>query len=370
MYNTIHRYTADSKATMLLLLLHPIRQALESIVPPYYKRIIDASSQLIPPESSSPLPPLSMLAMLEQLIMSFLRRIMPMQALTLLYDEYTPREVVSLLIHSIKRGIVESSSYIKDLKSSAELQFYMAILVVIVLFLIVLPICEALLFGNNSTNTDEQQQQLEDDIKSYYHHVETNSLHKRHHLFDEQAYYWDDDNDEVELNDLALILSHSSSNSSFSRGGSVGSSSGNSHGSTMETIEESCGEEDDGSDDNDDNEEEADHEILFKGSSTSSFTDSCPDLNETTDDYDEEEFNNNNNNDNEFNNSTINGSNDDSFISSPMRKKLSRKLLSSNKIFKIASSTNLGSPTNIRLNSKNLSTLFNFATLRSGNKVA
>jgi len=226
--------------------------------------------------------------------MSPLRRIMPTTALTLLYDEYTPHEIVSLLIHSIKLSIVEST-YITD-KSSAEVLFYLAIVLAILLFLIVIPICEALLFGTDST-IDEQQ--LVDDIKSYYLHVDTNNksrmIEHRHTLFDDQEYYWDDDDDddEVEVNDLALTLSRSSSNTSFSRSGSVGSGSANSHGSsTMETIEES-GEEDA----NDDDDEEDQELLLVKGgsSSNSSFTeDSCPDLNETTEDYDdeEEEFNN------------------------------------------------------------------------------
>jgi hypothetical protein len=275
------------------MLMHPIRQALESIVPPF-ERIINESPQILSQESSSSLPTSLLMAMLLDQLMSPLRRIMPMTALTLLYDEYTPHEIVSLLIHSIKLSIVEST-YITD-KSSAEVLFYLAIVLAILLFLIVIPICEALLFGTDST-IDEQQ--LVDDIKSYYLHVDTNNksrmIERRHTLFDDQEYYWDDDDDddEVEVNDLALTLSRSSSNTSFSRSGSVGSGSANSHGSsTMETIEES-GEEDA----NDDDDEEDQELLLVKGgsSSNSSFTeDSCPDLNETTEDYDdeEEEFNN------------------------------------------------------------------------------
>ena len=272
------------------MLMHPIRQALESIVPPF-ERIINESPQLLSQESSSSLPTSLLMAMLLDQLMSPLRKIMPMTALTLLYDEYTPHEIVSLLIHSIKLSIVEST-YITD-KSSAEVLFYLAIVLAILLFLIVIPICEALLFGTDST-IDEQQ--LVDDIKSYYLHVDTNNksrmIEHRHNLFDDQEYYWDDDDDddEVEVNDLALTLSRSSSNTSFSRSGSVGSGSAKSHGSsTMETIEES-GEEDA----NDDDDEE-DQELLGGSSSNSSFTeDSCPDLNETTEDYDdeEEEFNN------------------------------------------------------------------------------
>jgi hypothetical protein len=280
-----------------MLLMHPIRQALESIVPPF-ERIINESPQLLSQESStsSSLPTTLLMAMLLDQLMSPLRRIMPVTALTLLYEEYSPYEIVSLLLHSTKLSIIEST-YIKD-KSSAEVLFYIAILLAILLFLIVIPICEAVLFGTDST-IDEQQ--LEHDIKSYYQHgVDYNTsnnsrLIERSHttLFDDQEYYWDneDDDDEVELNDLALTLSRSSSNTSFSRGGSVGSgSSANSHGSsTMETIEES-GEEDD-------NDVDEDQEVLLvKGgsSSTSSCTDeSCPDLNETMDDYDDEVFNNN-----------------------------------------------------------------------------
>jgi hypothetical protein len=281
------------------MLMHPIRQALESIVPPF-ERIINESPQLLSQESSSSsssLPPTLLMAMLLDQLMSPLRRIMPVTALTLLYEEYSPHEIVSLLIHSTKLSIIEST-YIKD-KSSAEVLFYIAILLAILLFLIVIPICEVLVFGTNST-IDEQQ--LEDDIKSYYQHdvdYNTNNnsrLIERSYttLFDDQEYYWgDDDDDKVELNDLALTLSRSSSNTSFSRGGSVGSgSSANSHGSsTMETIDES-GEEDD-------NDVDEDQEVLLvKGgsSSTSSCTDdSCPDLNETMDDYDDEDevFNNN-----------------------------------------------------------------------------
>ena len=234
---------------------------------------------------------------------------MPVTALTLLYEEYSPYEIVSLLLHSTKLSIIEST-YIKD-KSSAEVLFYIAILLAILLFLIVIPICEVLLFGTDST-IDEQQ--LEHDIKSYYQHsvdYNTNNnsrlIERSDTLFDDQEYYWDgnddddddDDDDKVELNDLALTLSRSSSNTSFSRGGSVGSgSSANSHGSsTMETIEES-GEED-ANDDEDDNDVNEDQEVLLvKGgsSSTSSCTDdSCPDLNETMDDYDDEDevFNSN-----------------------------------------------------------------------------
>lgn len=285
-------------------LMHPIRQALKSIVPPF-ERIINESPQLLSQKSSSSLPTTLLMAMLLDQLMSPLRRIMPMTALTLLYDEYSPHEITSLLIHSIKLSIVEST-YIKD-KSSAEVLFYIAILLAILLFLIVIPICEALLFGTDST-IDERQ--LEDDITSYYQHVNTNNsclIERRSHtLFDEQEYYWDvdddDDDDEVEVNNLALTLSRSSSNTSFSRGGSVGSGSANSHGSsTMETIEES-GEEDANDDDDNDNE---DQELLLvkEGSSTtcSLAEDSCPDLNETTDDYDDEdeEFNNN---DTEFKN--------------------------------------------------------------------
>ena len=139
------------------------------------------------------------MAMLLDQLISPLRRIMPMTALTVLYDEYTPHEIVSLLMHSIKLSIVEST-YIKD-KSSAEVLFYLAIALV--------PICEALLFGADST-IDEQQ--LEDDIKSNYLHVDTNNKSR----FDDQEYYWnDDDDDEIEVNDLALTLSRSSSNTSF-----------------------------------------------------------------------------------------------------------------------------------------------------------
>jgi hypothetical protein len=279
-----------------MLLMHPIRQALESIVPPF-ERIINESPQLLSQESSSSssLPTTLLMAMLLDQLMSPLRRIMPVTALTLLYEEYSPYEIVSLLIHSTKLSIIEST-YIKD-KSSAEVLFYIAILLAILLFLIVIPICEAVLFGTDSTIDEEQQ--LEHDIKSYYHHVDYNTsnssrlIERSHTLFDEQEHYWDEDDDEVESNDLALTLSRSSSNTSFSRGGSVGSgSSANSHGSsTMETIDES-GEEDD-------NDVDEDQEVLLvKGgsSSTSSCTDdSCPDLNETMDDYDDEDevFNSN-----------------------------------------------------------------------------
>jgi hypothetical protein len=287
-----------------MLLMNPIRQALESIVPPF-ERIINESPQLLSQESSSTpsLPTTLLMAMLLDQLMSPLRRIMPVTALTLLYEEYSPYEIVSLLLHSTKLSIIESK-YIKD-KSSAEVLFYIAILLAILLFLIVIPICEVLLFGTDST-IDEQQ--LEHDIKSYYQHsvgYNTNNnsrlIERSDTLFDDQEYYWDneDDDDEVELNDLALTLSRSSSNTSFSRGGSVGSgSSANSHGSsTMETIEES-GEED-ANDDEDDNDVDEDQEVLLvKGgsSSTSSCTDdSCPDLNETMDDYDDEDevFNSN-----------------------------------------------------------------------------
>jgi lipopolysaccharide assembly outer membrane protein LptD (OstA) len=236
---------------------------------------------------------------------------MPVTALTLLYEEYSTYEIVSLLLHSTKLSIIELT-YIKD-KSSAEVLFYIAIVLAILLFLIVIPLCEVLLFG---TAIDEEQQ-LEHDIKSYYQHggvdYNTNNnnnnnnnsrLLERSHttLFDEQEYYWYDDDDEVELNDLALTLSRSSSNTSVSRGGSVGSgSSANSHGSsTMETIEES-GEEDANDDDDVDEDQEL---LLVKGggsSSTSSCTDeSCPDLNETTDDYDDEDEVFNSNGDTEF----------------------------------------------------------------------
>lgn len=260
---------------------------------------MNESPQLLSQESSSSLPTFLVMAMLLDQLMSPLRRIMPMTALTLLYDEYSPHEIVALLIHSIKLSIVEST-YIKD-KSSAEVLFYIAILLAILLFLIVIPICEAVLFGTDSAINERQ---LEDDIKSYYYqHVDTNSsrmIERSHTRFDDQKYHWDDDNDDddkVELNDLALTLSRSSSNTSFSRGGSFGSGSANSHGSsTMETIEES-GEED-ANDDDDDNDEE-DQELRVKGGSScnSSFTeDSCPDLNETTEDYDDEE--------DEFNNDT------------------------------------------------------------------
>lgn len=282
--------------------MHPIRQALESIVPPF-ERVINESPQLLSQESSSSssLPTTLLMAMLLDQLMSPLRRIMPVTALTLLYEEYSPYEIVSLLLHSTKLSIIESK-YIKD-KSSAEVLFYIAILLAILLFLIVIPICEVLLFGTDST-IDEQQ--LEHDIKSYYQHsvdYNTNNnsrlIERSDTLFDDQEYYWDgnddddDDDDKVELNDLALTLSRSSSNTSFSRGGSVGSgSSANSHGSsTMETIEES-GEED-ANDDEDDNDVNEDQEVLLvKGgsSSTSSCTDdSCPDLNETMDDYDDDE---------------------------------------------------------------------------------
>jgi len=119
--STSHNYSAleamGKRATIAIIkqsmtMLMPIRQAFKSIVPPF-ERIINESPQLLSQDSSSSLPTSLLMAMLLDQLISPLRRIMPMTALTVLYNEYTPHEIVSLLMHSIKLSIVEST-YIKD----------------------------------------------------------------------------------------------------------------------------------------------------------------------------------------------------------------------------------------------------------------